>query len=284
MPSVRLDVGDAVLPLTLALPEGPAVGGVVGLHPSGDPSRDQPLFRHLATTLPTHGIAVLLHDRRPSTAGDVPLDVQARDALAVAEHLRDTVGDVPIGLWGWSQGAWAAALAASMDDRTAFLIVVASVGVTPAEQMRHGTAEHLRRAGFGQQDTAELLDARALYEAGLRGDADAGDVQSRLDAIATRAWWDLAWLPRRFPGVGCWTDRDFDPRPIFAATSCPVLAVWGDDDPWVPVEASHAAWQWAAGDRLTVVRLPGTDHEPDPRDDRYEQAVLAHVRRATDQR
>lgn len=157
---MQLDVDGVTLPLSLALPRGAVLGGLVALHPSQDPSRDQPLMRHLAATLPKHGVAVLLHDRRPSMDGDVPLDVQAADALAVAAHLRESVGDVPIGMWGWSQGAWAAALAASIDRSVAFLVVVGSVGVTPAAQMRHGTAEHLRRAGFGENDVAELLVSR----------------------------------------------------------------------------------------------------------------------------
>jgi pimeloyl-ACP methyl ester carboxylesterase len=238
-------------------------------------------MRHLAETMPRHGIAVLLHDRRPSVDGDdVPLDVQAADALAVAADLRKRVGDVPIGMWGWSQGAWAAALAASMDRSVCFLVVVGSVGVTPAAQMRHGTAEHLRRAGFGEEDVAELLDVRAIYEAGLRGDADAAEVQRRLEDVRTRPWWELAWLPERFSGVGSWRDLDFDPELAFAASACPVLAVWGDDDPWVPVEASEAAWRRAANERLTVLRLPRTGHAPDPEDRQYEDALVAHVRRS----
>ena len=276
---VRLDVGGAVLPLSLALPVGPVLGGVVALHPSDDPSRDQPLLAHLAATLPRHGVAVLLHDRRPCPDGDVPLEVQAADALAVAARLREQVGDVPVGMWGWSQGGWAAALAASIDTSVACLVVVGSVGVSPAAQMRHGSAEHLRRAGFNEDDVAQLVAARRTYEAGLRGEVEAAEVQRSLDEVAARPWRDLAWLPQRFPGAGAWGDRDLEPEPVFAATACPVLAVWGEDDPWVPVDASEAAWRRAAQERLTVLRLSGTGHGPRTDDPRYESALVAHVRR-----
>lgn len=279
---MRIDVGGEFLPLSLFTPSGPVRGGLVGLHPSEDPSRNQPLMRHLATVLPRHGIAVLLHDRRPSLDGrDVQLRRQAEDALAVADRLRAEVGDVPVGLWGWSQGAWAAPLAAGLPGAdVAFLILVASVGVSPAAQMRHGTAEQLRRAGFGPAEIAELLTVRGVYESALRGTGDPVEAQRQLDAIADRPWRHLAWLPDRVPAAGAWEDMDFDPQPVFAATRCPVLLVWGEDDPWLPVDDSEATWRAVAGNRLTVLRLPGTGHAPDPDDQLYERALLAHVARA----
>lgn len=159
-------------------------------------------------------------------------------------------------------------------------MLLASVGTTPAQQMRHGTAQHVRRAGYGEQAVAELLAARAAYEDGLRGRADPGQVQRALDLVAERPWRHLAWLPERFAPDDSWPDLDFHPAPVFAGTRCPVLAVWIDDDPWVPVAASEAAWREAAGERLAVLRLPGDAHAPEPGDPRYEQALVARVRSA----
>src|SRR5215475_9379434 len=104
----------AELPATLSLPEGPARGGLVPLHPAGDGSRRQFLFEHLADTVVARGLAVLRFDRRPSQAdGDVPFAIQADDALQALSFLRaqPEVGSTPLGLWAWSQGAWTAALA-----------------------------------------------------------------------------------------------------------------------------------------------------------------------------
>ena len=50
---------------------------------------------------------------------------------------------LPIGLWGFSQGAWAATLVAG-DPDTAFRVAVSGSGVSPAEQMRYGTREQVR--------------------------------------------------------------------------------------------------------------------------------------------
>ncbi len=277
----ELELEGATVPVSLFVPEGVVRGGLVALHPSDDPSRLQPLLMHLSTVLPRHGVAVLLHDRRstPNPSRDVPLQVQAQDAHAVAAALRDVVGEAPVGFWGWSQGAWAATLAAAQSD-AAFLVLVGSAGVSPAEQMRWATCEHVREQGYGEAAVAQLSHARFTYEAALRGDAPPAEAQAALEGVAGEPWSHLAWLPDHFDGVGAWIDMDFDPAAALSRTNCPVLAVWGEDDEWVPVDASEAAWRAAAGARLTVLRLPGVGHGPEGTDERYEQALLAHVLQA----
>src|SRR5205823_3138032 len=100
--------------------------------------RDYPLYRHLHRLLPPAGIGVVTFDRRGEGAstGDASrgrFDVQARDALAV----REAIDAERVGLWGVSQGGWIAPLAASHSDRIAFVVGVASTGVTPSEQMMY---------------------------------------------------------------------------------------------------------------------------------------------------
>ena len=119
---------EVLLPATLSLPPPtmPTRGGMVPLHPADDPSRDQFLFRQLADILPPRGIAVLRYDRRAQPErGDVPLEKQANDALAALRVLRQQsgVGDAPLGLWGFSQGAWAAPLAASISPKFSTMVV-----------------------------------------------------------------------------------------------------------------------------------------------------------------
>src|SRR5690349_5574388 len=143
--------------------------GLVPLHPADSGSRNHPLFLHLSELLADRGIVVERIDRRSAAPGrDVPLADQASDAQIAMARLRGQTG-VPVGLWGFSQGAWAAALAAASDPSTAFLITVSAAGVSPACQMRYGTREQLRRAGF---ETAELDVLRDTYEQYLRGHLD----------------------------------------------------------------------------------------------------------------
>jgi pimeloyl-ACP methyl ester carboxylesterase len=272
--SVTSDDG-IVLPAILSLPvSAPLIGGLVPLHPADDASREQFLFCHLADLLPRHGIAVLRFDRRPTADGrDVPLALQAQDALAALQTLRHQARSatgieetMPVGLWGFSQGAWAAPLAASLSADVAFLALVASTGVSPARQMRYGTAEQLRRAGHDQEALEELALLRSAYEDYLRGQADRAYTQTIVERLAGRPWFPLAYVPANLPPPGSWQDMDFDPSAIFSRVHCPALLFYGEDDEWTPVEESEDAWRRAtsaAGNKeVTLVRLPGTSHHP----------------------
>jgi pimeloyl-ACP methyl ester carboxylesterase len=254
------------LPATLTLPDARVRGGLVALHPAYDGSRRNFLLRHLAETLPPHGIAILRFDRRPAVGhDDVPFAVQAADALAALAELRAQrgVGAAPLGVWAWSQGAWAAPLAATRSPDVAFLVLVAAAGVTPAAQMRYGTTEQLRRAGYGADALAELAALRGALEDALRR---GGDLEPIVERYADRPWFPLAQVPRTLPRDARWTDMDFDPEPVLAHVRCPVLLVYGETDEWTPIDESIAVWRRAAAssgnDDIEVVRLRGAAHAP----------------------
>jgi pimeloyl-ACP methyl ester carboxylesterase len=227
------------------------------LHGASHPEHDYPLYAHLEDVLAPRGIAVQRYDRRPSADGhDVPLAVQADDALAALRTLPD---DVPVGLWGWSQGAWAALVAAHR-RRLDFLVLVSACGVSPSRQMLYGTAEQLRRNGFGTSAIDSALAVRRVVDGYPRGTGSRAAAQAAVDAVADEAWFPLAGLRRQVPAAGAWRDMDFDPAPLFASVPCPTLALYGEDDEWVPVDESVAAFHGAP--RVTVRRLAGSGHEP----------------------
>ncbi|MCZ7437781.1 alpha/beta hydrolase [Micromonospora sp. WMMC241] len=282
-------IGAPGLPATLDLPAGPARGGLVVLHGSHADQRSYFLYEHLARLLPPVGVAVLRFDRRPRVDGhDVPLADQADDAAAALTELRRHVGSAPVGLWGFSQGSWAAALTATRNP-VDFLVLVGSSGVSPAVQMRYGTAEQLRRHGYGPTDLAELARLREVAEGFLRGDVPRSTAQAELDAAVRRPWFPLAFLPRVLPDApGTWADMDFDPAPILARLTGPVLLCYGETDAWTPIDDSLAVWRRAARDaELTVARLAGCDHAPtlDEREDlagvsaQYEAVLLGWLDR-----
>jgi len=254
------------LPATLTLPESRVRGGLVPLHPASDGSRRQFLFDHLADTLAPRGIAVLRFDRRPSpTDDDVAFTAQADDALEALSLLRaqPEVGSAPLGLWAWSQGAWAASLAAGRSSEVAFLVLLAACGVSPAEQMRYGTAEQLRRNGYDDAEAlGELAALRRALEDAFRDPSRIASAQAVLDRYADRPWFPLAYVPRTLEPSADWPDMDFDPGPILATVRCPVLLFYGEADEWTPIEPSIVAWRRSGNEQLTVVRLAGADHAP----------------------
>jgi pimeloyl-ACP methyl ester carboxylesterase len=156
--------------------------------------------------------------------------------------------------------------AALHPDLVAFLVLVSSSGVSPAAQMRYGTAEQLRRHGYGEAEVAELGRLRATVEAYQRGGLDRATAQAEVDRSAARPWFPLVYLPRELPDrPGTWRDMDADPVPVFAQVTCPTLLFYGATDAWVPIDDSVAAWRRAtagAATPPTVRRLDGCDHYP----------------------
>lgn len=276
----------------LDLPAGPGPHpAIVGLHPADDASRDHYLFRHLARVLPPRGIAVARFDRRGL---DVPFDDQIADTLDVLADLRrrPEIDPSRIGLWGFSQGAWIAPMVASRTD-IAFLVLIASVGVTPSAQMLYGTAKHVRAAGFGDAAADRVTAARRIVDEHRRGRGSLAEAQRAIDEISDEPFFGLAYLPRHASELGPWPDMDFDPEPIFAQVRVPTLLFYGEDDEWQPIDESVAAWRRAAtlaeNDDVSVVRLPGTGHAPtrDGKKDEtavdpeYERTLIGWLRRVT---
>ena len=173
MEELRIKSGDAVLAASYT-PAGDAA--LVALHGASDGSREAAIYQHLHHVLPAAGIGVITFDRRGEgeSTGDVisgRFDEQVRDALAVREAL-----DVPtVGLWGFSQGGWVAPLAATRSERIAFLVLVASTGVTQAEQMRYATERQLRLAGHSNDVVGQALMLRRDFEAWVHGDRASED-------------------------------------------------------------------------------------------------------------
>jgi pimeloyl-ACP methyl ester carboxylesterase len=263
---VALTIGDGVaLDAALTLPDGPGPHpALIALHPAADRSLDQYLFRHLATVLPPRGIAVLRYDRR---GDDVPLEAQAADTASAIATLRsrDDIDAARIGLWGFSQGAWVAPLVASESQEVAFLVLVASTGVSPSEQMLYGCAKHAREAGFSVHEVDRLVALRRTADEWRRGHLTRERAQVAVDAVAHEPWFEHAYVQREL-GDGIWPNMDFDPEAVFAQVRIPVLLFYGEDDEWQPIDASIATWQRAArrsgNADVTVVRLAGTRHAP----------------------
>ncbi|MGZ6546147.1 MAG: alpha/beta hydrolase family protein [Actinomycetota bacterium] len=258
-----VDTGDIRLPATLTAPEH-VRAGIVTMHPANSASRDSFLLANVAEILLPRGFAVLRYDRRPADGiDDVPFAAQAADARRAIAILRDDVGDVPIGLWAYSQGTWGATLAAAdAPDEVAFLALVAAPGVSPAEQMRYGTAEQLRRNGYEDDALAELAEVRIAIERYLRGASDRDTAQAVIARYADRPWFALTHYPTDLPSDATWHDMDFDPAPQIARVRCPVLLVYGSRDEWTPVEPSLAVWRGTSKAALTVEVLEGRGHAP----------------------
>ena len=243
---------------------------VVAVHGAGMGTRDWFLYRHLHELLPPAGIGVATFDRRGDGAstgtpsrGDFTL--QADDAIAVGEAL----GAAQFGIWGISQGGWVGPVAATRSDRVAFLVLLASCGVTPAEQMQFATAEQLRHAGYAEDVVERALVLRSRAEDWIRGEPTPG-LERELASAAEEPWWPHMYLPSSLPPDeevdamrrALAEEMFFQPEPVFAEVRVPTLLFYGDEDDWIPVGESIKAWRRARGDAVEIAVIPGTGHEP----------------------
>jgi uncharacterized protein len=255
--------------ISLAASYSPAgATAIVALHGAGEGTRDYPLYRHLHEVLPPAGIGVVTFDRRGEgeSTGDSSrghFELQAEDALAVLR----AVEAERVGLWGISQGGWIGPLAAAASDEVAFLVLIASTGVTPAEQMMYAVEHQLRLAGYGEDVVARVLDLRRRFEDWVHTRAPEPDEELAADLWAglDEPWWGRVWLPPTLldeEGLRLWIEEmDFDPRPIFARVRVPTLLFYGETDSWTPVEGSVEAWRAARGSEVDIVVVPGAEHD-----------------------
>ena len=241
---------------------------IVALHGAGEGTRDSALYRHLHELLPPAGVGVLTFDRRGEgeSTGDVSrgrFEEQVEDVLAVI----DAVDADRVGLWGISQGGWIGPLAAAASDDVAFLVLVASTGVTPSDQMMYAVEKQLRLAGFGDDAVDKALELRRRFEDWIHTRAPEPDEALAADLLAAldEPWAGQLWLPPSLldeEGTRLWIEEmDFDPRPSFAQVRVPTLLFYGEADSWTPVEPSVEAWRAARGDKVEIVVIPEAEHD-----------------------
>lgn len=262
----------ATLSGTLYTPsgEGPHPA-VVFIHGSGPDSREQ--YRFYGDLLARRGVAALIYDKRGvgSSTGDwmrSPFSALADDASAAVGFLRGhpSIDDARIGMWGGSEGAIIAPLAASRDPHVAFLILQSATGVTFAGQNLHQTELQMRRLGLTDPEVHEAMQFQMLKHRYARTGEGWEEYAAALQAGRSKSWSSLGGPIRPDDWWWRWyrTKMDVDPASIIKHVRAPVFAVWGELDPLIPVAQSReifARTLASAGNRdVTLLIIPGADH------------------------
>jgi pimeloyl-ACP methyl ester carboxylesterase len=202
------------------------------------------LWRHFAR----QGFACLSWDRPGvgQSSGDFETQSfpdRAAEALAAVRWLRarsDIRGD-QVGLWGFSQGAAVAPLAASESSDVAFVIEVSGHQLPAWQQDLYRVEAELKADGFSKADIAKAMEIARLRMGLMR---DAGHFEE-LDETQ-KEWMGRPWFAyvhvcdrKRFES-GQLTVQ-FDPGPCWEKVCCPVLAIHGEKDTSTPPDLSLAA-------------------------------------------
>ena len=244
---------------------------VIVAHTSGAGTRDYVVYHHLANTLLCCDVSVFVFDRRGS--GDSTGDFEtadffdlASDLQAAIDHLklRSDIDPKRIGLWGMSQGGWIAPLTAAQSPDVAFLVGVSAAGVSPAEQMNYSAEYEIREQGYSENTIKQMLELRRLVDDYCRGNVNRSEVEDKIHLYQDEAWLSLAYLDGPLPEdptkIKWYHEMDFDPVPSIKKIDLPVLLLYGERDPWVPITESIAQWKKYGPQDLSIHQIKDANH------------------------
>ena len=259
------------------------------MHPGSGPSdRDNDVFfPPIRGHLLARNVAVCSFDKRGvgGSSGrwtDAGIVDQADDALACLRATHAEL-DRPIGLFGHSQGGWVVVEAASRSADVAFAMTSSGPGVTPAEQERYAATAQLERSGASADQMAGMRHFAQLAQL-ARDRAPFEEARQRASDAETAGELDSPFVPN---DEDVWnficTGLDYDPWPALERITVPVLALFGSDDPIVPVAESVEVYRAAVpADLVRIEVFPGGDHrlqvgEPPRLADGYLETVSSFV-------
>lgn len=266
--------GNVRLSGTLYLPGGPGpFPAIIAFHSASSATRDLPLYQHLKDLLPVLGYAVFIYDRRGSgkSTGEragTDFNTLADDGLAALQMLAadKRINARKIGFWGLSQGGWLSVLAASRSPQVAFAISISAPLTTPDVQMNFAVENILRVKGFRDEDIRAAIRTRTAVDDFMRGRGDRRAVEQMLADAVKRPWFKYSYISPMLddPAHSQWAKEiALDPVTTLERVRCPILILFGADDPWVPVRISAALLGKMAGRKtnLGYAVIAGANHE-----------------------
>jgi uncharacterized protein len=245
-----------------------ACPGVVLIGGSGPSDRHNGgFFDALRTHLAGAGVAVLAYDKRgagkstgewaAATADDLAHDAAAAVAVLQA-HPR--VAASAVGVLGHSEGGWAALRLCSRLGTPRHLIV----NSCPAVPFAESEVFALTAAGAEPDAAAALM--QQLTEAARAG-RDYRHGQQIIAGFQHEPWYPLLNASGFTLDSTTWAQltawADYDPSDDLARLKTPTLAIFGENDPLVPVRASIARYEETAASAMRpqqTIIFPGANH------------------------
>jgi len=233
-------------------------------------------YRALRDTFRSAGVATVIWDKAGngcstgSYSSGNPIRERAGEAVAALRTLKQR-GDIDalrIGLWGISQGAWAAPMAAVQDADVSFLILVSAPGRDALSEFEYQAVTALRVNGTPEAElrvaATHLRRAFAIMRAGGSVEDYAAALEPLQKYAALRELGFMVGTPDSYRAWQNSVDFQYRPDTALHELQQPVLAVFGDRDvlvDWrdsVPILRESLR---AGGNRdVTIKVLHNADH------------------------
>lgn len=264
----------------ILLPDGnPPFPAVVLIEGSTTEGRRNWTYRSFGELFARNGVAAFIYDKRGvgESPGDIAMatfsDLSVDAAAAVrALASRKDINSKSIGLLGISQGGWLAPMAAQLCDSVSFLILVVGPAVSVWDQELHRVAYSMRAGSLNEDQpdsfsTEEIGDAlehsRLGFAVASNPERWAEWTQSVAHAKASR-WAKYVALDSSIEELQGWLRQRYDPSETLRRTTKPVLALFGEEDTYVPpaenVEPMLSQLADAGNDDVTIVVYPDCGH------------------------
>jgi pimeloyl-ACP methyl ester carboxylesterase len=200
---------------------------------------------------------------------------RAREILAGVEMLkkRKDINPHEIGLYGDSQTAWIAPLAATLSSDVGFLILRVPSALPVTENILYEIESNLRRDDFSEADITKALALRQLIHRTILTNTEWENLKAEIDKSKNERWFPYAragWFfslkipPDGAAAKGLRDPLTYDPLPILEILTVPVLALNGELDEAIPTKKSVPVFESAlrkAGNKdFTVIVLPKAGH------------------------
>jgi dienelactone hydrolase len=265
--------GDIKLGGTLILPATKGRYAVVIVTP-GDFGTNRNQLRMWAHNFVGRGIAALVFDSRGAGESTGVVESNsfsdlANDVLVIVQFLktREDINQKQIGLFGFSNSAWTVSLTASRSKDVSFLILQSFSGVPPWKQESFRAETQLRVDNFPESTVKQGADfMRRKFEAAQTGEGWE-QIQKIMNRATGESWLAYTNPPRSLERLQQFWQRSatYDPVHALENLNIPVLAYWGGQDTYVPVQESIAVFKQAmakAGKENYVVKLyPNGRHD-----------------------
>jgi uncharacterized protein len=269
---------------TLTLPRGPGpFPSAILISGSGPHDRDESIVGHrpflvLADHLSRKGIAVLRFDKRGigkstgdyanATTEDFAVDTEA--ALSYLKT-RKEIDPKRTGLIGHSEGGLIAPLVDSRSGGVAWIVLLAGPGLNGEDTLLLQSELILKSSGVDDDQISKTRAFNKQTYALVRQEKDPAALQAKLTDLvqssSMSAMLPPAALQSQLRVVASPWFRfflDYDPVPALQKTTCPVLALTGENDLQIPARENLPKIQKALQDGgnkdFQATELPGLNH------------------------